>query len=321
MMINRRVLRSAMAPARWGKAASMLFRVAFLLMVGYVFVYPFLHMVITAIKSYDDLHDVSVMWIPRSPTLQNFSIANGYLDYWKHFGISAFLALFTIGAKISFCAFIAYGFARYDFAGKKLLFFIVILSMIIPVQTLLLPQYIMFSQYKWIGTYLPLTIPQIFGFGLKGGVFIFLFRQYFLQTPKALEEAARIDGCGKLRTYLSISLPCAKPAIIISIVIALVWSWNEYYEPMLYLRNVDMRPLPAMLDKVYTTYQNYLNPSLDFDLTASLRTMDPNAIREQMVTEGTLMAATFMCILPVLLAYAFLQKYFVESVARSGLVE
>lgn len=142
-MINRRTLRSVMAPARWGKAASVLLRVAFLLMVGYVFVYPFLHMVVTAIKSYDDLHDVSVMWIPRSPTLQNFSIANGYLDYWKHFGISVFLALFTIGAKITFCAFIAYGFARYDFAGKKLMFCIVILSMIIPVQTLLLPQYIM----------------------------------------------------------------------------------------------------------------------------------------------------------------------------------
>jgi len=290
-------------------------------MIAFVYLYPFLYMVITALKTSDDLSDQTVQWIPRTLALYNFSNAFEKLEYPRHFVISVCLSGFCIIVKVFVCSYIAYGFARFRFVGHRLLFGIVLLSMIIPVQTLLLPQYILFAQYEWIGGYLPMTIPQLTGFGLRGGVFIFLFRQFFLTTPKSLEEAAKLDGCGYLRTYAQIALPTAKSAIVITVVLSLVWSWNEYYEPTIYLRDYTLWPLPSMLDRMYTTYHSYVGSTTSdpSKLIQELRTLDVETLKRTMINEGTLMAATFLAILPVLIAYAFLQKRFVQGIENSGL--
>lgn len=306
-----------------GRAIFTLGAFILMCMIAFVYLYPFLYMVVTAFKSTDDISDKTVQWIPRTLVFYNFTNAFERLDYGKHFLISLCLTAFCMVVKVFVCSFIAYGFARFHFVGKKLLFTIVLLSMIIPVQTLLLPQYILFAQYKWIGGYLPLTIPQLTGFGLRGGVFIFLFRQFFLSTPKSLEEAAKLDGCGHFRTYASITLPTAQSAIIIVVVLSLVWSWNEYYEPTIYLSNFEKWPLPSMLDKLYDIYNAYTGSTTSdpSQLIRDMRTMNVETLKATMVTKGTLMAATFLVILPVLVAYGFLQKRFIQGIERSGLVD
>lgn len=290
-------------------------------MISFVYLYPFLHMVIKALESADDLKDKTVQWIPRHPVAYNFTNAFQRMNYWHHFLISVMLSAFCIVVKVFICSYIAYGFARYRFVGRNFLFLIVLLSMIIPVQTVLLPQFILFAQYKWVGTYLPMLVPQLTGFGLRGGVFIFLFRQFFLTTPKSLEEAARLDGCGPIRTYFRIALPTATSATIIVIVLSLVWSWNEYYEPSIYLRDGAMLPLPSRLKTLYDIYNSYIGTTTSdpSQLVRDMRTMSVDFLKTTMVTEGTLMAGTFLAILPVLICYFFLQKRFVQGIETSGL--
>lgn len=308
-----------------GKRVFSVLMLLFLLTVSFVFLYPFLYMIVTSIKSYADLNDVSINWIPKTPTFHNYVQAWQTLEYPKHFFISLGLTAFCIGVKIFVCSYIAYGFARYRFIGRGPLFAIVILTMIIPVQTILLPQYIQFSHMGWVKTPLPILIPQLFGLGLRGGIFIFLFRQFFLGIPKSLEEAAKLDGCGPVGTYLRISLPTAQSAIIITVVLAMVWSWNDYYESAIYLKDMESWPLPKMLQQVYYYYEAYRNPSAisaaNYALASEIRAMDAVTLESKIVSEGTLMAATFIVILPVMIAYAFLQKRFIQGIERSGLVD
>lgn len=307
-----------------GKVVYSLAMYLFLCTVSFVFLFPFLYMIVTSIKSYADLTDISVNWVPKAPTVYNYVKAFDTVNYLPHFLISAGLTVACILAKLFICSYIAYGFARFHFAGRGLLFGIVILTMIMPVQTVLLPQYIQFARMGWVGTALPILIPQLFGFGLKGGVFIFVFRQFFLSIPKSLEEAAKLDGCGHIRTYARIALPTARSAIIITIVLAMVWCWNDYYEPAIYLKDISVWPLPKMLEQVYYYYLAYKNPSMisdNYALASEIRTMDPAALQHKIVSEGTLMAATFLVIVPVLIAYAFLQRRFIQGIERSGLVD
>lgn len=308
-----------------GKRIFSVLMLLFLMTVSFVFLYPFLYMLVTSIKSYADLNDVSINWIPRTPTLRNYAQAWEILEYPRHFMISLGLTATCIAAKIFVSSFIAYGFARYRFVGRGPLFAMVILTMIVPTQTILLPQYIQFSHMGWVKTALPILIPQLFGLGLRGGIFIFLFRQFFLGIPKSLEEAARLDGCGPVGTYLRISLPAAQSAIIITIVLAMVWCWNDYYEAQIYLKDMSSWPLPKMLQQVYYYYEAYRNPSgisaSNYNLASQIRTMDAATLEKKIVSEGTLMAATFLVILPVLIAYAFLQRRFIQGIERSGLVD
>ncbi len=300
------------------KKYSFMIRVAlyiFLSVVAFVFVYPFLYMLFTSVKSLKDLNDISVDWIPREFYFYNYVRAFDLLNYFQHFGISTFLTVVSIGIKSICCSFIAYGLSRYNFPGKNFWFGIVILSIIVPTQTIILPQYLEFAAIKWTGSYLPILIPQLFGFGLKGGLFIFIYRQFFMNLPKTLEEAARLDGCGAVSTYWKIALPATGTSTLVTAVLAMVWHWNDYYEPAIYLQSEKLWPLPAMLPKIYAMYQTYFSGNFN------LGSIQPSLLEKQIVTEGTVMAATVLVILPIIIAYAFLQKRFIQGIERSGLVE
>lgn len=299
-----------------GRIVFTLFTVVFLAIVSFVFLYPFLYMVITSLKSPEDLFNSTCNWVPRSLYQANYSRAWKLMAVPRHFIISLLITLIGVATQCICCSFIGYGFARFQFPGKKLLFVFVILAIIIPTQTILLPQYLMFASFGWTGTYLPMIVPQFFGYGLRGGLFVFLFRQFFLNMPKSLEEAARLDGCGCFRTFFRVSLPTLQSSIVVCSVLSLVWHWNEYYEPTMYLYDSTMWPLPSMLPRVYTLYQQQFG-----NVTNVHNELTPELFRQQMVTEGTVMAATFLVILPVLIAYMFLQRAFMQGVERSGLTE
>ena len=281
------------------------FRTAtYILMIdmAFVFLFPFIYMIVTSIKNNKDLYDFTVNWVPRTIEIKNYIIAFRALEYQRFFKNSFNMtAVATMGHFLS-CSFIGYGFARYNFTGKKVLFSIVILSIIIPVQTIIVPQYIIFSNLKWINTYLPILVPSFFGYGLKGGLFIFIFRQFYLGLPRALEDAAKIDGCGFLRTYWNIVLPIAKSAFLVTLVLSIVWHWNDFYEPSIYINVPKLTILPSRLNTIIAMV---------------------NAPPEELTTEvGDAESIINNAVLmPVLISFCFLQHQFMQGIERTGLVE
>ncbi len=287
-----------------------LFMYILLFGISFVFLYPFLYMIVTSLKSYRDLNDFTVNWIPRELKFENYVIAFRALDYGRYVKNSLTLTVVgTIGHILS-CSFIGYGFARYDFPGKNLLFFIVILAIIVPVQTLIVPLYITYSNLKWLNTYLPVLIPTFFGFGLRGGLFIFIFRQFYLGLPKELEDAAKIDGCNFLRTYWNIALPVARSALLVVLVLSVVWHWNDFYEPAIYASKANLRTLPMQLN----VFNNIVNRPPEELFEEML--LDEG---EQVINNAVLMAGTFLAILPVLTMFGFVQRKFMQGIERTGL--
>lgn len=277
--------------------------------LAFVFIYPFLTMILDAFKSDADLLNSTVKWIPTQLTWVNFKVAFKelhYVDYLKNSGI--IVAVATVGHAMV-CSFIGYGFARYNFRGKGLLFGGVILTMLVPTQVLIFPLYGMYADVKVLNTYLPLLIPCFFGFGLRGGFYIFLFRQFFMGLPHEMEEAARIDGCGPLMTFIKIMLPMSRSSLLVCAVLSVVWHWNDSFEPGIYLNGAPtLQLLTARLPDMYEKLAQFSEEAVEGVNAADL-----------VINQGTVMAATFLVILPLLVVYMFVQKQFMEGVERSGL--
>lgn len=275
-----------------------------LLDLAFVFLYPFINMIVNSIKSPSDLMNITIKWVPSGIYFENFRIAAEELNYFAFFKNSVIVTVIATLGHVFSCAFIAYGFARYTFPGKNLLFGLVIFTLIVPVQVIIFPLYIQYSNMKWLNTFLPLTVPTFFGFGLRGGLFIFIYRQFFMGLPYELEEAAKIDGCGPLRTFIRIVLPISKSSILVSAILSMVWHWNDYFEPNIYTSHISKNMLPSRLPLLYS------------------RVLSEEIIDEAsnlILNESMIYAATFLVILPILIVFVLLQDKFMEGVERSGL--
>lgn len=276
--------------------------------LSFVFLYPFIKMITQSLMTDDDLINITVKWLPSSMTWSNYSIAYRKLQFGTYFWNSTLVAVLGTAGHAFSCAMTGYAFARYKFRFKGPLFAMVILTMLVPVQTIIFPRYMQFSNWGWLNSYLPLVVPTFLGFGLNGGFFIFLFRQFFAGLPYEMEEAARVDGCGPIRTYTHIMLPMSQSSLLVCAVLSLVWHWNDYFEPGIYITDVWLKMLPNRL------------PSLYAELSKENHTMiAKNDIEGLVFNEAMLMAATFLCIVPILILYLILQRRFMEGVGRSGL--
>ena len=299
------------------KAPRLLARIllyAVLIDLAFLFLYPFLYILITSVKTNRDLLDITVQWIPRSLKWENFSMAIKACNFFSNLKNSAIYTIFGTAGHLLSCAFIGYGFARYRFPGRKLLFLAVLLSIIVPVQTIIIPLYLVYVNMGILGTYLPVILPTFFGFGLRGGLFIFIFRQFFMNLPRELENAAKVDGCGFLRTYVRIVLPIAKPAIVVTLVLSMVWHWNDFYEPGIYAAKPDMYTLPASIQALIPIMES---PTRALSFFSSFDM--PN--QEAVINNAVFMAATLMAILPIILIFAVRQRGFMQGIERTGLVE
>lgn len=276
--------------------------------LAFVFLYPFIIMLVDSLKTEKDIVNITIKWLPPAPEWSNYRVAWIRLKYPKYLLNSTIVCAFATIGHVFSCSFAGYAFSRYKFKIKGLLFGFVVLSMLVPAQVLIFPLYMQFSNWEWINTYLPLIVPCFMGFGLSGGFFIFLFRQFFMGLPYELEEAARIDGCGAFRTFFKIIMPISKSSVLVCCVLSIVWHWNDYFEPGVYVTNIDKMLLPSRLPVLY----DLLNAE-QFD------TIQVNQLDNIIFNEAMLMAATFLVILPILIVYAFLQKKFMEGVERSGL--
>jgi len=290
-----------------------LFMYVLIIGLAFVFLYPFLYMIITSLMNNSDLESTSVHWIPSEFKFENYVIAMDLINGKMYAKNSFFVTVVaTVGHVIS-CSFIGYGFARFNFPGKKLLFAFVILAFIVPIQTLIIPYYFLYSKFEWLNSYLPILVPTFFGFGLKGALYIFLFRQFFLTVPRSLEEAARIDGCGFMRTYWKIVFPLAKATIVVAIVLSVVWHWNDVVEPGIYITSAKLAFLPPKLQNIIAA-ANAL-PEEQQELMASLGLADG----EDTLNNAVVMAGATLITAPIIIFFAFAQKQFMQGIERSGI--
>lgn len=310
---KRRVINRAISKWRWLR---LVYRAALYMLLAnlaFVFLYPFIHMIITSLKSPEDLFDITVNIIPTSFYIDNYVAAFMALNYSDAVVNSLIITLFATFGHIVSCSFIAYGFSRFKFPGREFFFIIVIFSIIVPIQVIIFPYYIQYSNWGWLNTFLPFIVPSFFGFGLRGGLYIFIFRQFFMGLPYELEEAATIDGCGALRTYWNIVLPIAKPATLVTAVLSMVWRWNDYFEPGIYLTEMELWPLPITIPFMYQALE-----ALSSEQTEIIADLLVDG--EVFFNEAIVFAGTFMVVLPLLIAYLFLQRHFMESIERTGIV-
>lgn len=300
----RRYMEMAKSKSRWGRLIFKLAVYVLLVDMSFVFLYPFIYMITTSLKTPVDLLDMSIRWIPRSMEVKNYAIAYKLLSYPLYLKNSAILSIVPMAGQVISCSFVGYGFARFKFPGREVLFMLAMFTLIIPPQSLIIPLFIQYKALGWMDTYLPIIIPSFLGAGLRGALFIFIFRQFFRGLPYELEDAARIDGCSSFRIYWNIIIPVSQPAILVTSILSLVWHWNDYFEPSVYLNSFEKFTLPMMLPRLYQ----------QLDQLTSGRAGDQFSIT-------IVMAATFLVILPMLILYLILQKQFMKGIERSGIVE
>ncbi|MEF3302737.1 carbohydrate ABC transporter permease [Paenibacillus sp. GYB003] len=272
--------------------------------VAYIYLNPILFMITTMVKNSADLLDPAVSWVPRAIYTGVLQDAWTKLKYPSSFTISAILSLSIAVFQTVSCAIAGYAFARLEFPFKRTLFFCLILTFIVPTQVIILPNLIAASQLGLMKTYIPIVVPALFGHGLKGALFVIIYRQFFSTQPKELEEAAKIDGANVFRIFYKVMLPLAKPAILVVFLFSFVWTWNDYYLPSMYLNGVKEVPLSMGISQISAV------------LTQQAAEFGPSIFDEPLK-----MASSFLIILPPLVLYMFTQRWFVEGVERTGLVE
>lgn len=291
----------------------LIFRIiiyAILISASILYLNPLLYMISTSLQNLRDLLDPAVNWIPTQLELDNYVTAFQGLAYNKAFLDTLTIALIPSVIQVLSCAITGYAFARLHVPGKNILFLLVLLTFLVPQEILIIPLLMWYSKIGWLNSMMPFIIPALFSQGLKAPLFIIIFRQFFAKLPHELEESARIDGAGAIRTYARVMFPLAKPAMLVVFILSFVWHWNDLFHTTLFIRGHDILALPIQMDQM----QARLN-RLAGDVTGAgdITIVDLN--------EPVKMAASVLIILPPLLLYMFTQKYFVRGVERSGLVE
>ena len=282
-----------------------------LLSLSFVFLYPLLYMISQSFMATSDVADATIQWIPRNFNFYNYLEAFASIDYWSGLLNSVWISFGSAILQILSTSLIGYGFARYSFPGKGILLALVLFTFLVPPTTIVVPLYMFYSDLGWINTLLPFIFPAALGHGLNGAIFVLIFMQFYRGLPSAMEEAAKVDGAGPLRTYWKIMFPLAKPAMVVVFLLSVVWHWNDVFQPNLYLLIPDF-----------------------FNLAQNLAAFHGNAVAETTQQQvavsdaiignaptlmNQILAATMLTILPILILYLFVQRSFVEGIERSGI--
>lgn len=298
-----------------------IFRAILPLGISYIILLPLLSKISGSFMSVRDLYDQTVKWIPRNFTLEHYDMVWRNMKYPVTFKNTFLLTLTVSVLQLASCTVIGYGLARFNFKGKNIIFALIILTLVVPPQMILTPMYLNFRFFdlfgllpngglNLIGTYWPFILTSITGNGLKNGLFIYIMRQFFRGMPLELEEAAYIDGAGLLRTFLYVMLPGAVPALVIVFLFAFVWQWNDYIFITLFMGGSGMF-LPQVLELLANNVIQEIVGGTD---TAATK-LEGDQFTSLINNTGMLLV-----IAPLLILYTFMQKYFIESVSRSGIV-
>lgn len=209
---------------------------SFLVILGLFFLTPFYWMIATAFKTEAQLFEIPPAWIPSPFAFQNFSQVFAEVPFEKFIINSALLVTWNVGGQVLATITVAYGFSRFRFPGRNVLFMILLATLMVPKQITLVPQFILFSKLGWVNTYLPLILPAFGG----SPYLIFLVRQYMMSIPFDLDEAATIDGASRWQILWRIIFPLSMPALILVMVFTFVEVWNDFMRPLIYLNDPEM---------------------------------------------------------------------------------
>lgn len=265
----------------------------FVSLFGFVMIYPLLWMVMSSFKPTNTIFTTASQLIPKDFVFEN------YVNGWRGFGKTSFSAFFrnsffiavtaTIGTVFS-SSLVAYGFSRSRFIGRKFFMVMILVSMMLPAQVLMIPQYLWFQKIQWVGTYLPLIVPYFFA---VQGFFIYLMMNFIDGIPHELYEAAKIDGCSFYGIYAKIIIPLIVPAMITAGIFSFIWRWDDFLSALLYVSDSTKYPVSLAL-KLFS---------------------DPGSSSDY----GAMFAMATLSILPIIIIFIFLQKYLVEGISTSGL--
>ena len=273
-----------------GKIPSLevIFLYAFLIVLAILFILPIFYLFMGSFKAESELFRVPFKWLPDKFQFGNFINMFSSIPFFKYLKNTMIIVVCNIVGSLLSCSLVAYGFARLRWPGRDKVFILVLITMILPYQVTLVPLFLMFTKMKWIGTFLPLTVTCFFG----NPFFIFLLRQFFTGIPQDISEAARIDGAGEFTIFSRLVIPMAKPALPTVAIFAFIRSWNDFLGPLVFLGK----------DELYT-----------LSLAASMlkSNLDPNW--------SLLLALGAVMILPVLILFFVMQKYFIQGIAMSGI--
>lgn len=259
-----------------------------LTLASLLFMLPFFWVVTTSLKTLGDAFLYPPQWIPNPPQWSNYVEALRRHPFDRFFLNSSIITGLDIVGRLISCSLIAFSFARLRWYGRDVMFIAMLSLMMLPNQVTMIPQFIVFKEFGWIDSFLPLIVPTFFGHPF----YVFLLRQFFMGIPRELDDAARIDGASSLGILTRIILPLSKPALATVAIFTFQWSWNEFLLPLIYIHSRTR----------YTVALGLLG------------------FQDEFGTQWTLlMAAALVTMLPVLLVFFFAQKYFIQGIAFTGL--
>jgi len=249
---------------------------------------PFVWMVLGSLKTSSEILGDPTRWFPEAPTLGNYSTWLDDLGIGRFFQNTLIVSLVTVAGNIVFCSMLGYALAKMEFAGKRLLFALVLITLMVPATVTFVPLFVTVSKLGLINTYAALILPF-----LAQPIGVFLMRQFMSDIPDSLIEAARIDGAGELRIFARIVMPLCGPAVATLAILTFLFSWNNFLWPLVAAQSEDMYTLPVAIS-LYSTGQN----SADY---------------------GLMLAGAVLVITPILLLFIALQRFFIQGIASTGI--
>jgi multiple sugar transport system permease protein len=260
-----------------------------LILLSLIFLIPFVWLVTTSLKAQGEVFAYPPVWIPEEFHWSNYAEAVDRAPLWTWLRNTATITGLAVIGNVITSSLVAYGFARLDFPGKRILFILLLSTIMIPDVILLVPQFILFRELGWIDSILPLVVPPFFG----GGAFnIFLVRQFYLTIPRDFDDAARLDGASNWQIWWQILLPLTKPALVVVAIFSFVYHWNDFMGPLIYLQSEGNKTLALGL-------RAFISPT-DASWNISL-------------------AASMFLVIPVMVIFFIGQRYFIRGVAMTGI--
>jgi len=262
---------------------------AVLIAGGIIVMIPLAWMLSTSLKPPHQITKFPPIWIPDPFVWSNYvrAVTIFPVSFVVFVRNSMYMSLMiTLGTVLS-NAVVAFAFARLTFRGSRVLFIIVLSTMMLPQQVTMIPLFILFSKFGWINTYNPLIVPHFFA----NAYFVFLLRQFYTTIPRVLDDAARIDGCGVIGLFIRIMLPLSKPALGITAIFAFTWAWNEFLGPLIYLSRMETFPLAIALSFLRAAHG---------------------------VLWSELMVVSFIAMLPPVLLFFVAQKHYIQGIVITG---
>jgi multiple sugar transport system permease protein len=265
----------------------------FIIALGLFMIYPVLWMIVSSFKPNNMIFSDPGL-IPKAVTIENYITGwKGYagVSFGRFFANSLLMCAGAVVGNLIACTMAAYAFGRLKFAGRNFWFAVMMVTLMLPAQVTIVPRYILFNTFGWVGSYLPIVVPR---FLATDAFFVFLLVQFIRSLPKELDEAAIIDGCGKVGVFLRIIVPLAGPALVTTALFTFLWTWDDFFNHLLYLTNPPI-----------------------FSVSRALRTFvgDAGAVSNW----GGALAMSTLSMVPAFILFFSLQKYFVEGITTTGI--